>query len=125
MGSRCPGGWALAPIDVDRSATHDAPVRVLVLWNRVSGLKPGEDERWACAEVAKLQAHEGIAALALHQVTTAAIRHPPPYGWCLEIRIAEGHSANEFVRARPCAEFLDDLRLLGMQPRVLAIEREL
>jgi hypothetical protein len=100
-------------------------VRVLVLWNRVGGLKPGEDEGWARAEVAKLRAYEGIAALALHPVTTAAIRHPPPYGWCLEIRIAEGHTANELVRARPCAEFLDDLRLLGMQPKVLAIDGEL
>ena len=97
----------------------------MVLWNRIGGLKSGDDECWARAEVAKLQAHDGIAALALHPVATAAIRHPPPCGWCLEIRIAEGHTANELVRSRPCAEFLDDLRLLGMQPRVLAIEGEL
>jgi hypothetical protein len=58
-------------------------------------------------------------------VTAAAIRLPTSYGWCLEIRVAEGHTANELVRTRPCAEFLDDLRLLGMQPSVLVIEGDL
>jgi hypothetical protein len=100
-------------------------VRVLVLWNRVGGLKPGEDESWARAEVAKLEGHDGIAALVLQPVTTAAIRHASPFGWCLEIRLAEGQSASELVRGRPFAEFLDDLRLLGMHPRVLALELEL
>ena len=100
-------------------------MRVLVLWNRVGGLKPGEDESWARAEVAKLEGHDGIAALVLQPVTTAAIRHASPLGWCLEIRLAEGQSASELVRGRPFAEFLDDLRLLGMHPRVLALELEL
>ena len=67
----------------------------------------------------------GVAALVLQPVTTAAIRHASPLGWCLEIRLAEGQSAGELVRGRPFAEFLDDLRLLGMHPRVLALELEL
>jgi hypothetical protein len=48
-----------------------------------------------------------------------------PFGLCLEIRLAEDQSAGELVRGRPFAEFLDDLRLLGMHPRVLALELEL
>ena len=100
-------------------------MRVLVLWNRVGGLKPGEDESWARAEVAKLEGREGVAALVLQPVTTAAIPQASPLGWCLEIRLAEGQSTRELVRGRPFAEFLDDLRLLGMHPKVLALELEL
>jgi hypothetical protein len=125
MGFRRLGGWAHAPIDAERAAADDAPVRVLVLWNTVRGLGPGEDECWARSEVAKLRAYEGIAAMALHPVTSAAVRHPRPYSWCLELRVAEGHTASELVRARACAEFLGDLRLLGMPPSVIAIEGEL
>jgi hypothetical protein len=63
--------------------------------------------------------------MALHPVTSAAARHPQPCSWCLELRLVPGQQPSEVVRARPFAELLGDLQLLGMHPRVLAIDGEL
>jgi hypothetical protein len=97
-------------------------VRILVLWNAKRG---SDDESWARSQTDALRACSGITAMALHPVSTAAVLHPQPCSWCLELRLAPETAPNEVVRDRPFAEFLGDLRLLGMHPRVLAIEGEL
>jgi hypothetical protein len=48
-----------------------------------------------------------------------------PCSWCLELRLAEGHEPSEVIGAEAFAEFLGSMRLLGMHPRVLAIDGEL
>jgi hypothetical protein len=100
-------------------------VRILVLWNAGRGVAPGEDESWARSQTDLLRSCRGVAAMALHPVLSAAVLHPQPCSWCLELRLSPDAAPNEVVRDRPFAEFLGDLRLLGMRPRVLAIEGEL
>jgi hypothetical protein len=100
-------------------------VRVLVLWSACRGVEAGQDASWAEAQLAKLAGGDGIAAIALHAVGEASTQHTPPGSWCLELRLAEGYSPRQLIRARPWREFLGDLRLLGMQPRVMTIEKEL
>ncbi len=96
-----------------------------MLWNAGRGIAPGEDESWARSQTDMLRSCRGVAAMALHPVLSAAVLHPQPCSWCLELRLAPGHEPSEVVRAAPFAEFLGDMRLMGMRPRVLAIEQEL
>jgi hypothetical protein len=100
-------------------------VRILVLWNPARGLTVEDDEAWVRAHVESVGACDGVVAMALHPVKSAAVRHPQPYGWCLELRLDPGHEPRNVVRAAPFAEFLGDMRLLGMRPSVLAIDGEL
>jgi hypothetical protein len=100
-------------------------VRILVLWSRPRGVMPADDARWATTQIDGLRTCPGIAALALHPVASAAARHPQPASWCLELRLAGDAEPHHVVRDRPLAEFIADLRLLGMRPSVLAIDGEL
>jgi hypothetical protein len=117
--------WDRLPIRSGSARVDASPVRILVLWNAGRGVAPGDDESWARNQTDALRACSGITAMALHPVASAAVLHPQPCSWCLELRLAPESAPNEVVRDRPFAEFLGDLRLLGMHPRVLAIEGEL
>jgi hypothetical protein len=97
-------------------------MRVLVLWDSARGVPPGEDAAWARGHAQTVGACAGVDGMALHPVATAAALHPSPCSWCLELRLAEGHAPRDVLRADAVAEFLGDLRLMGMRPRVLAIE---
>ena len=63
--------------------------------------------------------------MALHPVASAAMLHPQPCSWCLELRVEPGHAPRDLVRDSAFAELLGDLKLLGMRPQVLAIEGEI
>ena len=94
-------------------------MRILVLWNACRGVSTDEDARWVREESAKLTSCEGVRDLRLHQVESAALRHPRHWDWCLELAVDD--SANAVVRTPPCSEFLADLRLLGAKPSVLVL----
>jgi hypothetical protein len=113
------------PIRIGAANEDAAAVRILVLWSAGRGVAPGEDAGWARSQAQRVSACHGVAAMALHPVTSAAVRHPKPCSWCLELRLAPGHEPSDVVRAAPFAEFLGDMRLMGMRPSVLAIEEEL
>ena len=100
-------------------------MRILVLWNAGRGVAPGEDADWARSQAQRVAACHGIAAMVLHPVLSAAVLHPEPCSWCLELRLEPGREPSEVVRAAPFAEFLGDMRLMGMRPRLLALEQEL
>jgi hypothetical protein len=97
-------------------------VRLLVLWNAARGVEPGADAGWARDQTDQLRRCDGIVALELHPVLSAAVRHPRPCSWCLELWLETGRSPRDVVANGTFAEFLADLRLLGMHPSVLAIE---
>jgi hypothetical protein len=99
--------------------TSIVAVRILVLWNACHGVSSHEDARWVEQESAKLTACDGVRATRLHQVQSAALRHPRHWDWCLELAVDS--PPNEVVRAPECAEFLADLRLLGTRPSVLVL----
>ena len=97
-------------------------MRLLVLWNAARGLAPGDDASWAQDQADQLLGCDGVAAVKLHPVTSAAVRHPRPCSWCLELWLENGRSPRDVVSNGAFSEFLGDLRLLGMHPSVLAIE---
>ena len=94
-------------------------VRILVLWNACRGTSAAEDARWVHEESAKLRDCDDVLDVAVHQVQSAALRHPRQWEWCLELRVSA--AADAVVRHPTCAEFLADLRLLGTRPSVLVL----
>jgi hypothetical protein len=102
-------------------ATHDGVVRIVVLWSACRGISAEEDARWVREETAKLATCNGVARAALHEVESAALRHPRAWDWCLELDLDNREKPNTFVRRPPCSEFLADLRLLGTRPIVFVL----
>ena len=92
----------------------------MVLWNTCRGVSRDEDSRWVHEEAAKLRDCDGVAELALHEVESAALRHPREWDWCLELSL-QGALPSAVVRRPPCSEFLADLRLLGTRPTVFVL----
>ena len=95
-------------------------MRILVLWNSCSGVSAAEDADWVRAESAKLSECDGVAALEVHRVESAALRYPRQWDWCLELRLG-GDAPSTVLRRPPCADFLADLRLLGTHPTVFVL----
>jgi hypothetical protein len=100
------------------AATHDGRVpRLLVLWCRPSHLTTEETERWVRTEVRGLRAGQAIRSLQLTRLESASPRHGRDYHWLLELDVSG--PVRECVEHGPCAEWLGDLRLLGMRPAVV------
>jgi hypothetical protein len=103
---------------VARVAEHDAGVpRLLVLWSRPQHLSAEEAERWARTEVRALLAAEGLRSGRLTRLESASPRDGCEWRWLLEIEV-DGR-ARDCVERGPCAEWLSDLRLLGMKPAIV------
>jgi hypothetical protein len=103
-----------------RSRTHDVGVpRLLVVWSRPSHLSAEEASRWVRHEVGALLGHAATRSADLHRLESASPRHGCEWHWLLELDV--GAPAGEFVDAGVCAEWLGDLRLLGMRPQVILV----
>jgi hypothetical protein len=101
-----------------RSTAHDGGVpRLIVLWARPRHRTAEEAERWARAEVRALLAVDAVRSASLTQLESASARHGSDWDWLLELDIAL--PARDCVDRGPCAEWLGDLRLLGMRPAVM------
>ena len=99
-------------------APHDGAVpRLLVLWSRPRHVSSEEAERWARAEILALLRADDVQSAQLTRVASASARHGAEWSWLLELDVAG--PVTQFVQRRPCAEWLGDMRLLGMQPRVM------
>jgi hypothetical protein len=98
--------------------TDDVRVqRVLVLWSRPSHLTDEEADGWAREEVRGLLAVDAVMSAELTRLESASPRHGGHSGWLLALEVAV--PAVEFVEHGRCAEWLGDLRLLGMRPAVM------
>ena len=100
------------------AAAHDVDVpRLLVLWNRPHHLTAAEAERWARDEVRALRATDAIRSARLTRLESASPRQASDWRWLLELELTG--SVRDCVERGPCAEWLGDLRLLGMRPAVV------
>jgi hypothetical protein len=95
----------------------DLMPRLLVLWSRPRHVTGEEAERWARAEIRGLLLADDVQSAQLTRLESATARHGADWSWLLELDVAD--PVTEFVKRRPCAEWLGDMRLLGMQPRVM------
>jgi hypothetical protein len=102
----------------ERPAPHDGAVpRLLVLWSRPRHVSSEEAERWARAEILQLLRADDVRSAQLTRIASASVRHGSEWSWLLELEVAD--PVDQFVKRRPCADWLGDMRLLGMQPRVM------
>jgi hypothetical protein len=101
-----------------QAAPHDGAVpRLLVLWSRPRHVTSEEAERWARPEILALLRLDDVQSAQLTRIASASARHGAEWSWLLELEVAG--PVFEFVKRRPCADWLGDMRLLGMQPRVM------
>lgn len=93
--------------------------RVLVLWTRPYHLSADEAQAWAREEASSLLSLKGVAHAELTRLQSASERHPRGWDWMLELHFAPGADPHASANGAPCAEWLADLRLLGLRPAVL------
>jgi hypothetical protein len=98
-------------------AQDGAVPRLLVLWSRPHHLTCEEAERWARAEIRTLLGADGIGHAELTRLRSPSVRHACDWRWLLELEVSG--PVSDCVERGPCAEWLGDLRLLGMRPAVI------
>ena len=106
-------------------AAQDGGVsRVLIFWTQPAHLSAAEADAWARAELRKVTGLAGIERAELTRLRSGSERYGAPHDWMLELHLAPGAAPSECVEAQPCAEWLGDLRLLGMCPAVVVADRD-
>ena len=91
--------------------------RLVILWTRPDHLTREEADAWVRLEVASL----GIAHARLAEVEPAALEHPVSWQWMLELELEDELAGERSLRRGPLADWLRDLRLLGMRPTVMLV----
>ena len=90
----------------------------MILWTRPDHLTCEEANAWVHAEVTGL----GLADARIAEVHSAAFEHPASWHWMLELEVGDAASGAQSLRRGPVADWLRDLRLLGMRPTVMLVE---
>jgi hypothetical protein len=98
--------------------------RLLIFWTQPPHLSAAEAEAWVHAEVGKVTGLAGVERAELTRLRSGSERFGAPHDWMLELHLAPGSAPDDCVEARPCAEWLGDLRLLGMRPAVVVADGE-
>ena len=102
------------------AAAHDAHVsRLLIVWSRPHHLTAEEASQWVRGEIGALLGDAGTRSGELRRLERASPRHGCDWHWLLDLDVAA--PASEFVDEGVCAEWLGDLRLLGMRPQVMVV----
>ena len=91
--------------------------RLVILWTRPDHLTREEADAWVRLEVAGL----GIPDARFAEVEPAAWEHPASWHWMLELELEDRRDGARRLRRGPVADWLRDLRLLGMRPTVMLV----
>jgi hypothetical protein len=94
----------------------------VVFWTRPFHLSAEEADAWTRREAARLLGFDGVARVELIRLQSASTHHPSPWDWMLELHLHGGVDGRACVDAPLFAEWLGDLRLLGMRPAVVLVE---
>lgn len=101
-------------------ADHDGVPRVLILWSRPHHLSGEEAEGWARAELSRVVAADAVRSAELRRLTPASPRYGGDRRWLLELEVSG--PVRECIEDGPCAEWLGDLRLMGMSAEVVVAD---
>ena len=102
------------------SAAHDAHVpRLLIVWSRPYHLTAEEATGWVRGAVGALLEADATRSGEQRRLESASPRHGCDWHWLLDLDVAA--PASEFVDKGAGAEWLGDLRLLGMRPQVMVV----
>jgi class 3 adenylate cyclase len=103
------------------SATVVRVARVLMTWNRPYHLSDSEAAAWILSEARRLRELAGVERVTLTRVA-ATERHARPWDWVCELHLRAGVDAGECVNDAAFGEWVRDLHLLGMHPKVALLE---
>ncbi|WP_259314250.1 hypothetical protein [Capillimicrobium parvum] len=92
--------------------------RIVLTWDRPQHLAREEADRWLREELQGLLAIPEILRIELVRLGSPPACHPQPFAWLCELHLAEGADVGACLARTACAEWLRDLRLLGMRPAV-------
>jgi hypothetical protein len=98
--------------------------RLLIFWTQPRHLSTDEADAWVRSELQKVTELDGIERAELTRLRSGSERFGAPHDWMLELHLVPGSAPADCVEARPCAEWLGDLRLLGMSPAVVVADGE-
>ena len=94
----------------------------MIFWTQPQHLSVAEADSWVRGELQKVTGLAGIERASLTRLRSGSERFGSPHDWMLELHLAPGSAPAECVEAQPCAEWLGDLRLLGMSPAVVVAD---
>ena len=97
--------------------------RLLVAWSRPHHLSSAEARDWLFAESHRLLELPAIARLELTELDAASDAYGRCRDWLLEAHLVSGPNGTACADEPSFAEWLCDLRLLGMRPVVVLAER--
>jgi hypothetical protein len=92
--------------------------RVVIQWKRPYHLSSEEARDWACEQVARLVQSDAVDHAELTHVRGASAGHPSDCDWMLELHVSS-RDVDGLVDEPSSAEWLDDLRRLRLEPRVI------
>ena len=95
--------------------------RLTVMWIDPMHLSPDEAEAWIRRESERLLELDEVERLELVRVERASDAHAHPWDWLLDVHLLPGVAGAACVDRPLFAEWLGDLRLLGMRPVVLFV----
>jgi hypothetical protein len=96
--------------------------RIVVLWTRPDHLTREDADAWVQAGTAALDAAPGISNARVGELQSAAAGHPARWHWMLELDVVDEGSVARTLRHGPVADWVRDLRLLGMHPTVMLVD---
>ena len=99
-------------------ATLGVVSRLLLFCNQPHHLSAAEADGWLRDQVAQLELPETVERIELTRLRAAASGHPSPGDWLCELHIGGSGDPRACLDDPACAEWLRDLRLLGMRPAI-------
>jgi hypothetical protein len=99
--------------------------RVVILWKRPYRLSADEARDWAREQVAAILRTDTVVRADLTPVCAASACHPSDCDWMLEVQLAPGRDARDFLDDPAAAAWLGDLEQLRLEPRVIAVDGSL
>jgi hypothetical protein len=100
-----------------------AMARLVILWMRPYHLSDEDADTWVRRESARLLALDGIERGELARLQSGSSRQTGVWDWMLELHLREGVDGQACAEHPALAEWLLDLRLLGMRPTIMLVER--
>ena len=95
--------------------------RVLITGLQPQHLTADEAHAWLVSELRVLRSLPDVESVVLTQVTALG-RHPRPWDWVCELHIAEQADGRACAEHPVCSDWVLDLRLLGMRPRLAVLD---
>jgi hypothetical protein len=94
---------------------------VVITGSQPRHLSAAEAHVWLRSELAGLRSLPGVESIVLTRARNSN-RHPLPWAWLCELHLADGADGHACAEHPVCADWLLDLRLLGMRPAIAVLE---